>query len=381
MMEPDMKKTMTTSLSLALLSWLFTSCGADPTDPGGAEGDYWEGVEYDEENPYASVGGGKEDGNSYEVPTDLPELAAPEIIVSLENRTVHLFDRRTGFSEVYPAGVGVLNSNGVSITPTGHFTTSPDTSDGWWYIARRWSPEIFGGFPFIRLTAENSRHENTYGLHGPITAELIWGFVSHGCVRMRGEDVVRIFYLIRRHGSTPVTIQREPEIDAEGNQVAFDAEVQRSSDQYVLINEIALWEVGQAITYGSSVGDAPPRDDTGTDTSGCADDWLELEGGGDVPLEPGTTRGLILCKGDTDRYAVTLSAGQRLAAQIHFVSAISDIDLRVFSPDGVQVGQSAGTTDDETVELTAATDGTYVIEIYMYGDGENNGYSLDMTIN
>ena len=192
-------------------------CATDPENQ--AQNDYYEGVAFDEDNPDAFLGGGADDGWSYDIPTDLPTLIHPEIVVSLEGLTLHLFDRTTGFSEVYPVGVGVLGSSGRSITPTGHFATGSDTTNTWWYTARRWSPSYFGGFPFIRLTIENSRGANTYGIHGPITSELIRGYVSHGCMRMRGEDAVRVFYLIRNHPSTPVTIQQEVEIDDAGNPV------------------------------------------------------------------------------------------------------------------------------------------------------------------
>ncbi len=105
-----------------------------------------------------------------------------------------------------------------------------------------------------------------------------------------------------------------------------------------------------------------------------------MESDEDIPIESQTYRGLILCKGDTDRFVVSLTSGQRLAAHIHFVHQISDLDLRVFGPDGEVAGQSAGTSDDENVELEAEVDGDYVIEVYMYGDGETNGYFLDVEI-
>jgi len=54
----------------------------------------------------------------------------------------------------------------------------------WWWVPRRTNPEYFAGLPFLRITAENSMHQNTYALHGPITATLTRGYVSHGCVRM-----------------------------------------------------------------------------------------------------------------------------------------------------------------------------------------------------
>lgn len=349
--------------SCLCVSIICSSCVSD--DPGTPSDGYSEGVEYDSEYEGAFLGGGKEDGVAYEVPSNLPTLEAPEIIVSLDQLTVHIFDRETGFSEVYPAGVGTLNADNVSISPTGHFTTSPDTSDSWWYIARRYVPEVFGGFPFIRLTAENSRGQNTYGLHGPITQTLIRGYVSHGCVRMAGDDVVKMFYMIRRHASTPVTIQREPEVDAAGNVVDLGTEV-------------TLWAPGDEIDYGSSVGDGPPRDTSGTDASGCADD--RLESSDDVSLEPGVYQGLILCAADTDRYIVHLDAGQRVTVDMHFIHQISDMALRLHTPEGTILAESDEQSDDEQLEQTTETAGDYVIEVYRWGDGETNGYSLTVDV-
>ena len=214
------------------------SYNADDPEQGSFEG-------VDEDNdPSAPLDDGKSDIPRYAIPTDLPQLVAPEIIVSLDGLTVHLFDRETGFQAVYPTGVGVKNSRGVSITPTGHFATGDDTKDTWWYVARRTNPEYFGGFPFLRLTIENSVGANTYALHGPITEELIRGYVSHGCMRMESDDIIDLFWMVKPHASTPVTIQKEVELDAAGNRVDVGTTPE-------------LWAPGEAITYGASVG---PRD-------------------------------------------------------------------------------------------------------------------------
>lgn len=212
--------------------------GGDPEDGTGYEG-------VDEDNdPNTVMDDGKSDVPRYAIPTNLPELQNPEIIVSLDGLSVHMFDRATGFSEVYPAGVGEKNSRGKSITPTGHFQTGADGNDPWWYVARRTNPEYFGGFPFLRLTAKNSDGANTYALHGPITANLIRGYVSHGCVRMRPADVIRIFWIMKKHPNAPVTIQTEVEKDANGKKVDVGMTP-------------ALYPVGAAIPYGASVGARP----------------------------------------------------------------------------------------------------------------------------
>jgi lipoprotein-anchoring transpeptidase ErfK/SrfK len=151
---------------------------------------------------------------------DLPTLVAPEIVVSLQGRTVHLFDRETGFSVVYPAMVGYLDRDGRSVTPTGRFTTGPDVDDRWWYMERRTRPALFGGYPFLRITAKNRRGKEVYGLHGPIHHHNPGrGFMTRGCVRLAEQHILDLYEMVRRHPSTPVTIQEEVERDARGRVV------------------------------------------------------------------------------------------------------------------------------------------------------------------
>ncbi|HEY5921878.1 MAG TPA: L,D-transpeptidase [Kofleriaceae bacterium] len=230
-------------MSLLSMAALAVGCaeGLDGYDPEVGAG---EGVEYDEENPGAPLDDGKSDAPRYMIPTDLPMLVAPEIIVSIDGLSVHLFDRATGFQAVYPAGVGTKNSRGISITPAGHFKTGVDSNDGWWYAARRTVPDYFGGFPFLRTTAQNSAGANTYALHGPITEELIRGYVSHGCIRMRGNDIVRLFWMVKNFPNTPVTFQREVELDAAGKRVDVGTTPK-------------LWAPGEPIRFGASVGARP----------------------------------------------------------------------------------------------------------------------------
>ncbi len=233
---------LASAASIAFLAFLAFGCATPESeidDPEAGMG--FDGVEDDVDTV---MDDGKSDLPRYATPTNLPTLVAPEIIVSLDGLTVHLFDRETGFQAVYPAGVGVKNSNGRSITPTGHFASGSDKTDTWWYVARRTNPEYFGGFPFLRLTAENSAGANTYALHGPITEKLIRGYVSHGCVRMAAQNIIDLFTMVKTHPDTPVTIQREVELDADGAKV----DVGKTP---------VLWDVGEDIAYGRSVG---PRD-------------------------------------------------------------------------------------------------------------------------
>ncbi len=218
------------------------ACATDETQADPEDGEGYDGVGYDQDNPDANLDDGKSDAPHYAIPSDIPALVAPEIIVSLDGLTVHLFDRATGYQLVMPAGVGEKDSHGKSITPTGHFKTGSMMDDqSWWYVPRRTVPAYFAGLPFLRLTAKNSVGANTYALHGPITASLIRGYVSHGCVRMAAKDIVRVFWSVKTHYSTPVTIQKEIELDAAGKKVDLGTTP-------------TLWAPDATIAYGASVG-------------------------------------------------------------------------------------------------------------------------------
>lgn len=132
-------------LSLAVLATFAIGCAdaPDPSSDDPEQGSY-EGVDEDVD-PTIPLDDGKSDVPRYQIPTDLPQLQAPEIIVSLDGLTVHVFDRATGFNRVYPAGVGVKGSSGRSITPTGHFQTGPDGTDSWWYARAAPTPSTSAG--------------------------------------------------------------------------------------------------------------------------------------------------------------------------------------------------------------------------------------------
>lgn len=175
----------------------------------------------------------------------LPALVEPEIIVSLDGLTVHLFDRTTGASFVYAAMAGGLRADGTSVTPVGHFRTGDDPRDRWWYMPARLEPARYAGLPFLRLTARNPRGEHVYGLHGPTTDPgARRGYVSRGCVRLAEQDIRDLYAMVRDHPSTPVTIQVEVEVDAAGMPVDVGVTP-------------ALWPAGAEVQYGASVGARP----------------------------------------------------------------------------------------------------------------------------
>ncbi len=48
----------------------------------------------------------------------LPVLPSPEVVISLDGLTLHLFDRTTGFDRVYPVGVGAVRLGRMLTVPS-----------------------------------------------------------------------------------------------------------------------------------------------------------------------------------------------------------------------------------------------------------------------
>lgn len=182
---------------------------------------------------------------------DLPALASPEIVVSLDGLTLHLTDKASGFDKVFAIGPGVIE-DGESLTPTslarpgkvfwlrldrpiGKETTNPKQAQPWAYAysCKYWWKDpgtntnvpVFAGLPFLRLEGAPTLG---YAIHGPIDSytlasggKLRRGYVSHGCLRMEAADVLEL--LARCKGrKVPVRIQRSVERRPDGSAVDLD---------------------------------------------------------------------------------------------------------------------------------------------------------------
>jgi hypothetical protein len=61
---------------------------------------------------------------------------------------------------------------------------------------------------------------------------------------MKGDDIVRLFWMVKNHPNTPVSIQKEVELDAAGKKVDVGTHPK-------------LWAVGEPIQFGASIGARP----------------------------------------------------------------------------------------------------------------------------
>ncbi|MCA9548305.1 MAG: L,D-transpeptidase, partial [Myxococcales bacterium] len=271
------------------LGLIATACDDTATEVPAAREDVGEtggvattggGNPYDRDHP-GEIGPdlSKADGNAYVVPSLLPPLEDPEIIVSLEGLTVELIDTATGFHKVYPTGVGARGRDGKSYTPVGRFRTHPDPRNTWFWYPRRYQPEYFDGLPFMRIDARNHEGAQTYGLHGPITHPLQRGFVSHGCMRMQAEDIVEVFYIMRQHPGARVTIQEAKRRWPDGRVI----DVTPAAD-----DPVAAWRAEVCESVRTGRGEA---------------------------LSQGTYADRVLCRGEA-RYTVPVGRGDLLTARV-----------------------------------------------------------------
>lgn len=167
-----------------------------------------------------------------EIP-NVPQLPHPQIVVSLNGLTLHLFDHSVGYDRVFPIGPGAINTQASSpifgesrsyypLYSTGRqdFTVDRSRSTGckmWWTDPDTGAQSpVFAGLPFLSWSG-------SYGIHGPIDnyrapngGNLRRGFVSHGCIRMEAADILEVYARTKSVANLPVHVQREPERDSEG---------------------------------------------------------------------------------------------------------------------------------------------------------------------
>lgn len=158
----------------------------------------------------------------------LPVLANPKITISIDGLTLRLTDAASGFDKVFPVGAGAIEQDPTSgeyreslsyfpISNTGRkdFVITPSTIQPcktWWTDSSTGEKiPVFAGLPFLSFYGN-------YAIHGPVDGyraenggSLRRGYVSHGCFRMEGADVLELYARIKGVAKVPVHVQREPE--------------------------------------------------------------------------------------------------------------------------------------------------------------------------
>jgi len=115
----------------------------------------------------------------------------------------------------------------------------------------------------------------------------------------------------------------------------------------------------------------------------------------DQTLPSATIQGAISTNGDRDFFTVTLQAGELLILDVDGVTGGLDALLRVYGPDGVELGEaddapldpgsaphpaSSTATLDSFVRFRAPASGTYTFSIESYEQGSAGSYNINVSI-
>lgn len=166
-------------------------------------------------------------------------MAAPEVVISLADKHLYVIEDGEELAS-YPVGVG----KPTTPTPAGEFTITSIVKNPPWTVPASIlkgknppkqkvvppGPKNPLGVYFLRL------NNSSYGIHGTIAPKRLPGAVSHGCVRMKNEDVTELAATVKK--GTKVRIIKGPYEDAEDvlpddEAVAQDAPSQKD-DPFVL---------------------------------------------------------------------------------------------------------------------------------------------------
>jgi lipoprotein-anchoring transpeptidase ErfK/SrfK len=124
------------------------------------------------------------------------EFVHTRLLVSLAHLTITLFrDGRRVFQA--PIGVGAPNAP----TPIGDFYIRDELRD---YGSPFYGPVAFGTSARSAVLTDWPAG-GFIGIHGTDQPGLIPGRVSHGCIRMRNRDILRLAHLVAV--GTPITIR------------------------------------------------------------------------------------------------------------------------------------------------------------------------------
>lgn len=198
-----------------------------------------------------------------------------QVETALVDRKVIIKDEKNDLKIVFPIGVGsfdegVLNEGVTSlITPRFNNGFIPKSS----IISKREMPRYFKGKPFIRIHDGEKRTE--IGFHIEINDYFNRGFDSHGCMRLREEDL-QAFHDLLMYGpksQTPVVVkyrlQDEADHPASLNNKYFKTVINKGTktEPFFILDRDNLVQVG----YRDNV--APPIDQLFDDEN---DNYYEL---------------------------------------------------------------------------------------------------------
>jgi len=139
-----------------------------------------------------------------------------QIQVGLLDRKIIISDLKHDLKMIYPIGVGAIDQGVRSRSFKLETPLFSDPSlERKWVISKRTKPEYFKGKPFLRISEKGEY--TAVGFHIQQNRELIRGFLSHGCIRMREKDLAELHSLIKKGRQLEIPIEMAYELDDSDN--------------------------------------------------------------------------------------------------------------------------------------------------------------------
>jgi L,D-transpeptidase ErfK/SrfK len=146
------------------------------------------------------------------IPTSwvLPEGKWNGIVINIPEMRLYLFLKKISMVKTFPIGIGVTEN----FTPVGHFYIKEKRVSPTWHIPISLREKYEGrksippgpenplGSRWMGLSAEG------YGIHGTNFPWAVGRLVTHGCIRLYPEDILRLYPILPI--GTPVNIIYEP---------------------------------------------------------------------------------------------------------------------------------------------------------------------------
>lgn len=114
----------------------------------------------------------------------------------------------------------------------------------------------------------------------------------------------------------------------------------------------------------------------------CEDEFEPNDTFGEAFNAPPGDYSSQICPGDSDFFAVTLAEGETLLAAANFINVDGNIDLRLYSVDGVTEldASESSFANNEVIAFTAAFEGDYFIEVFSPDAETLNSYDLSIGV-
>jgi hypothetical protein len=131
-----------------------------------------------------------------------PPPAAPTgILINIAARTLYWYED-SKLVRSFPVGVGTAGTR----TPVGKYAVEDKAKFPWWQPP--WGGAVVPPGPQNPLGTRWIQFHGGYGIHGNNSPASIGGYVSHGCVRMYGDDVEWLYDQVQV--GTPIQVVYEP---------------------------------------------------------------------------------------------------------------------------------------------------------------------------